>query len=45
MKYESSPLVVIDFLQKLISMLRVYIGVISESRIRSNFSIIYQVGF
>ena len=44
MKHEASPLMVVDFLHKLIRMFRTYIGVVSENKIRSNFSIIYQVG-
>lgn len=45
MRNENSPLMVIDFLHKLIHLLRTYIGVVNEAKIRSNFSIIYQVGF
>lgn len=35
---------VIDFIRKLIRLLKTYIGVVNEAKIRSNFSIIYQVG-
>lgn len=44
MKNENSPLMVIDFIHKLIRLLKAYIGVVNETKIRSNFSIIYQVG-
>lgn len=43
MKSENSPLMVVEFIHKLIRILRTYIGAVNESKIRSNFSIVYQV--
>lgn len=43
MKSENSPLLVIEFLHKLIRIFKTYIGVVNEAKIRSNFSIVYQV--
>lgn len=43
-KNETSPMLAIEFMTKLISLFRAYIGVVSETKLRSNFSMVYQVG-
>lgn len=43
MKTENSPLMVVEFINKLISLIKAYIGAVNEVKIRSNFSLVYQV--
>lgn len=44
MKSENSPLMVVEFINKIITLIKTYIGSVSEVKIRSNFSLVYQVG-
>ena len=43
MKSENSPLLVVEFINQIIRLFKAYIGSVSEMKIRSNFSIVYQV--
>ena len=43
MKTENSPLMVVEFINKLISLIKASIGAVNEVKIRSNFSLVYQV--
>ena len=43
-KNEVSPMLAIEFIKRIISLFRAYINNVSETKIRSNFSLIYQVG-
>ena len=43
-KNEVSPMLAIEFIKRIISLFRAYINNVSEMKIRSNFSLIYQVG-
>ena len=45
MKSENSPLMVVEFIHKIIALIKAYIGSVTEVKIRSNFSLVYQVGF
>ena len=42
-KSEASPMLAMEFITKLNSLLRAYIGVVNEAKLRSNFSMVYQV--
>ena len=42
-KSECSPLLIVDFITQIISVLKTYIGTVNEVKIRGNFSIVYQV--
>ena len=42
-KSEASPMLAMEFIAKLNSLLRAYIGVVNETKLRSNFSMVYQV--
>ena len=35
---------VVEFINKIITLIKTYIGSVSEVKIRSNFSLVYQVG-
>lgn len=43
MKSENSPLMVVEFTNKIIALIKAYIGSVTEVKIRSNFSLVYQV--
>ena len=43
MKSEISPLMVVEFTNKIIALIKAYIGSVTEVKIRSNFSLVYQV--
>ncbi|CBK24631.2 uncharacterized protein [Blastocystis hominis] len=42
-KSECSPLLIVDFITQIISVLKTYIGTVNEVKIRGNFSIVYQL--
>ena len=42
-KNEVSPMLAIEFIKRIISLFRAYINNVSEMKIRSNFSLVYQV--
>ncbi|KAM7453931.1 hypothetical protein BLSTO_05316, partial [Blastocystis sp. subtype 1] len=43
MKSEISPLMVVEFTNKIIALIKAYIGSVTEVKIRSNFSLVYQL--
>ncbi|KAK8827162.1 adaptor protein complex 3, subunit mu 1 [Blastocystis sp. ATCC 50177/Nand II] len=43
MRSENSPLMVVEFTNKIIALIKAYIGSVTEVKIRSNFSVVYQL--
>ena len=42
-KSENPPLLIVDFINKIINLLKTYIGAVNEVKIRGNFSLVYQL--
>lgn len=42
-KSEVSPMLVIEFIGKIVTLFKAYIGTVNEVKIRGNFSLVYQV--